>query len=162
MQEEYINILNCIVDTLNIHFKHTSTNIIKQDSNTFVVDIDTTYKDKTEDVYLLLDLVYAIEDIFNDYPMTDASAITGMDDIMHALYIYPSEDLGHQIFLHTRVYAELRFVAINPEMCIRIHIHIPQCGRNLKLIRDELYTKILHPKYYRNFIQEETLKQFKN
>lgn len=158
--EEYMNILKCIVDTLNVRFVHTRTNIIEQDNNTFIVDIDTTYIDKTDDVYILLDLVYAIRDIFEDHPMTEAYALTGTDDIMHSLYIIPNDDLGHYIPLHTRIYAEIRFMAINPEMFIRICIRIPQYNKTLNIIRDELHEKILHPKYYKNFISPDMLKNF--
>ena len=161
IDEEYINILNCIVELLDVRFKHTRTTVIEQNSNTFVVDIDTVYEDKTDDVYMLIDLVYAIGGIFEDYPLTDTDALTGTDDVMHSLYIYPSDDLGHHIPLHTRIYAEIRFMLINPEIFIRIHITIPQYDKNLKLIRDELYTKIFHPKYYKNFTNLDTLENFK-
>ena len=123
---EYKNLIESIVDILDVHFKYTTYKIIEQDSNTFIANINTVYEGKTEDVHFLDDLVHAICFVFDENPFTSLGAATGTDDIMYSLYTYPEWQMGHDVPLHTRVYSEIRFMAVNPEVFIRIHISIPQ------------------------------------
>ena len=113
-----------------------------------------------EDVHFLDYLVHAICFVFDENPFTSLGAATGTDDIMYSLYTYPEWQMGHDVPLHTRVYSEIRFIAVNPEIFIRIHISIPQYSKNLMTMGDELYAKIWHPSNCHNFISSDTLSQF--
>jgi type IV secretory pathway VirB6-like protein len=162
---EYNNILNEIITLLNKDFVHTAYKIVEQDHNTFICNINTIYNNTYKTIFFLDDLACNIFEIFDTNPFTSLGAATATDDIMYSIYTYPRwEDENNEShtpnLLHTRIYCEIRFMAVNPEVFIRIHISIPQYNRNLNIIRDELYEKILSPKNCHNFIDSSTLKLF--